>query len=91
MKEFKVIQIKTSEFDGRMYYDLYEYVSKIITDSHGYIKITTCGDVLDAMRFIIEDNNIIEYKFQENMLNFVKSYFPKKDYEITYHTVEIVY
>jgi hypothetical protein len=92
MKEFKVIQIKTSEFDGRMYYDSYKYVSGIITDYRGNIKITTCEDVLDAMRFndwhVLDDH---EKKVRDKFLDLIKSYFPKKDYTITYHTVKIVY
>lgn len=92
MKEFKVIQIKTSEFDGRMYYDSYEYVSKIITDDQGNLKVLTSGDVLNAMRFndwhVLDDH---ETKLRDKFLDLIKSYFPKKDYEITYHTVKIVY
>lgn len=92
MKEFKVIQIKTSEFDGRMYYDSYEYVSKIVTDDQGNLKVLTVGDVLNAMRFndwhVLEDH---EKKLRDKFLDLVKSYFPKKDYTITYHTVKIVY
>lgn len=92
MKEFKVIQIKKTEFDPRMFGESYEYVSGIITDDVGNIKISTCGDVLTAMRFndweVLDEH---EKKLRDKFLDLVKSYFPKKDYTIKYHTVKIVY
>lgn len=92
MKEFKVVQIKITEIDPRMCGESYEYVSGIITDDMGNIKITTCGDVLNAMRFNDwEVLNEHEKKLRNQFLELVKSYFPKKNHTITYHTVKIVY
>lgn len=92
MKEFKVIQIKKTEFDGRMYGDSYEYVSGIMTDDRGNIKITTRGDILEAMRFndweVVDDH---EKKLRNQLLELVKSYFPKKDHIISYHDVKVIY
>jgi hypothetical protein len=92
MKEFKVIQIKQTEFDGRMYGDSYGYVSRIMTDERGNIKITTCEDVLTAMKFndweVLDEH---EKKLRNQMLELVKSYFPKKYYTISYHDVKVVY
>ena len=91
MKEFKVIQIKKTEFDPRMFGESYEYVSGIITDDVGNIKITTCGDVLTAMRFndwkVLDEH---EKKLRNQLLELVKSYFPKKDHTISYLEVELV-
>ena len=92
MKEFKVIQIKKTEFDGRTYNDSYEYVSKIVTDDQGNLKVLTSGDVLNAIRFndwhVLDDH---EQKLRDKFLDLVKSYFPKKNHTITYHKVKIVY
>ena len=92
MKEFKVIQIKKTEFYGRGYGDSYEYVSGIITDDLGNIKITTCGDVLKAMRFndweVLDEH---ERKLRNQLLELIKSYFPKKDHSISYHNVKVIY
>ena len=88
MKEFKVIQIKVSDFYG----DSYEYVSKITTGDTGNIKVLTCGDVLTAMRFnnweVLDEH---EKKLRNQMLELVKSYFPKKNHTISYHDVTVVY
>lgn len=88
MKEFKVIQIKISEYLG----DSYEYVSGIITDDLGNIKITTCGDIFNAMRFndweVLDEH---ERKLRNQFLELAKSYFPKKDHTISYHNVKVVY
>ena len=92
MKEFKVIQIKKTEVDPRMCGDSYEYVSKITTDNIGNIKVLTCGDVLDAMRFNNwEGLDEHEKKLRNQLLELVKSYFPKKYHTITYHDVKVVY
>ena len=92
MKYFKVIQIKKTEFDGRTYNDSYEYVSGIMTDDRGNIKITTCVDILNAMRFnnwdVLDDH---EKKLHNQFLELVKSYFHKKDYVISYHDVNVIY
>lgn len=92
MKEFKVIQIKKTEIDPRMFGESYEYVSGIITDDLGNIKITTCGDVLNAMRFndweALDEH---ERKLRNHLLELVKLYFPKKDHTISYHNVKLIY
>jgi hypothetical protein len=92
MKEFKVIQIKQTEFDGRMYGDSYGYISGIMTDERGNIKITTCRDILEAMRFndwkVLDER---ENKLRNQILELVKSYFPKKNHTISYHDVKVVY
>ena len=92
MKEFKVIQIKKTEFDPRMYGESYEYISGIMTDERGNIKITTCGDILEAMRFndwkVLDER---ENKLRNQMLELVKSYFSKKNHTISYHDVKVVY
>ena len=92
MKEFKVIQIKKTEIDPRMFDESYEYVSKITTDSTGNIKVLTCGDILEAIRFntweVLDEH---EKKLRNQMLELVKSYFPKKNHTISYHDVKVVY
>lgn len=93
MKDFKVIQIKTEfDGDGRMYGDSCEYVSKITTDNTGNIKVLTCEDILDAMRFndwkVLDER---EKKLRNQLLELVKSYFSKKYHTISYHTVKLVY
>lgn len=92
MKEFKVIQIKKTEIDPRMFGESYEYVSGIITDNVGNIKVTTCGNVLTAMRFnnweVLDEH---EKKLRNHLLELVKSYFPKKNHTISYHEVKIIY
>ncbi len=92
MKEFKVIQIKKTEIDPRMFGESYEYVSGIITDNVGNIKVTTCGDIFTAMRFnnwkVLDEH---EKKLRNQLLELVKSYFPKKNHTISYHDVKVVY
>ena len=74
-----------------MFGESYEYVSGIITDDVGNIKITTCGDVLNAMRFnnweALDEH---ERKLRKQFLELVESYFPKKYHTITYHDVKVV-
>lgn len=92
MKDFRVIQIKKTEIDPRMFGESYEYVSGIITNNIGNIKITTCGNILDAMRFNDwEALDEYEKKLRNQLLELVKSYFPKKNHTISYHEVKIVY
>ena len=86
MKSFKVIEVIINEHDG----DSCEYVTRIDVNQYGKIVISTSPNVLDAMKFMDEAYNK-ESVIQEQMLNLVKSYFPKKDYTIAYHTVKIVY
>ena len=92
MKEFKVIQIKKTEFDPRMYGESYEYVSGIMTDERGNIKITTCGDILEAMRFndwkVLDER---ENKLRNQMLELVKSYFPKKNHTCKSCLLKLLY
>lgn len=84
MKEFKVIEIKQIERDG----DSYEYVTKIDVNQYGRITILTSPDVLNAMRFgDYEVEN--EKSLREQLLDLVKTYFPKKNYVIQYRTVTI--
>ena len=87
-QSFKVIQVKISEMSG----DSYEYVSKITTDDIGNIKVLTSGDILMAMRFNDwEVLDLHEKKLRNKFLDLIKSYFPNKDHEITYHNVKICY
>ena len=87
-QSYKVIQVKISEMLG----DSYEYVSKITTDDIGNIKVLTSGDILMAMRFNDwEVLDLHEKKLRNKLLDLIKSYFPNKDYEITYHNVKICY
>lgn len=84
MKEFKVIEIKEIENYG----ELYKYVTGIDVNSYGQIVILTSDDVLKAMRFsnyVIENENTL----QNQLLNLVKTYFPKKNHIIQYRTVTI--
>lgn len=84
-KSFKVIEIKINEHDG----DSYEYVTKIDVDYYGKIVICTSPSVLDAMKFMDEAYNDKETLLREQMLNLVKSYFPKKNHTISYRTLTI--
>lgn len=84
MKEFKVIEIKQIERDG----DSYEYVTKIDVNQYGRITILTSPDVLNAMRFgDYEVEN--EKSLRKQLLDLVKTYFPKKNHVIQYRTVTI--
>ena len=87
MKEsFKVIEVKINEHDGDSYY----YVTKIDVDDYGNIVIITSPDVLNAMKF--SDYSIYIEQEKENrkqMLNLVKTYFPKKNHTISYRTLTI--
>lgn len=86
MKSFKVIEVKINEHDG----DSYEYVTKIDVNQYGNIVVSTSSDVLNAMKFsdyatYVEN----EKKNREQMLNIVKTYFPKKNHTISYRTLTI--
>lgn len=83
-KSFKVIEVKINERDG----DSYDYVTKIGVDYDGKIIICTSPDVLNAMKFMNEayDKESVN---REQMLNLVKSYFPKKNHTISYRTLTI--
>jgi len=83
MNKFKVIEIKTIERDG----DSYEYVTKIDVDQYGRIVIVTSPGVLNAMRFSDYDGN--EKSLRDQLLNLVKTYFPKKNHTIQYRSVTI--
>jgi len=87
-QSYKVIQVKITEMFG----DSYKYVSKITTDDIGNIKVLTSENILMAMRFNDwEVLDLHEKKLRNKFLDFIKSYFPNKDYEITYHNVKICY
>ena len=83
-KSFKVIEVKINEHDGDSYY----YVTRIDVDQYGKIVIVTSPDVLNAMKFINETCNK-EFIIREQMLNLVKSYFPKKNHTISYRTLTV--
>ena len=83
-KSFKVIEVKINEHDGDSYY----YVTRIDVDQYGKIVIVTSPDVLAAMKFMDETCNK-EFIVREQMLNLVKSYFPKKNHTISYRTLTI--
>ena len=84
MNKFKVIEIKTIERDG----DSYEYVTKIDVDQYGRIVIVTSPGVLNAMRFSDYDVKN-EKSLRDQLLNLVKTYFPKKNHTIQYRSVTI--
>lgn len=84
MKNFKVIEVTVNEHDG----DSHEYVTKIDVDQYGQITILTSPDVLVAMRFrdyVTENEKLLH----NQLLNLVKTYFPKKNHIIQYRTVTI--
>ena len=86
---FNVIEIK---FSGDFLGDSYEYVSQIITDNNGNITIIKSEDIFKAMKFndwSVHDEH--EKKLRKKLLEFVKSYYPKKNYMISYHNVKINY
>ena len=84
MKEFKVIEIEKTEYVG----DSYEYVTKIDVNQYGRITILTSPNVLNAMRFgDYEVEN--EKSLRKQLLDLVKTYFPKKNHIIQYRTVTI--
>lgn len=83
-KSFKVIEVKINERDG----DSYDYVTRIDVDHYGKIVICTSPSAFDAMKFMDEAYNE-ESIIQEQMLNLVKSYFPKKNHTISYRTLTI--
>ena len=83
-KSFKVIEVQINEHDGISY----DYVTRIDVDHHGKIVIITSPDVLDAMKFMAETCNK-EFIVREQMLNLVKSYFPKNNYTVSYRTLTV--
>lgn len=85
-QSYKVIEVKINEHDGVSY----DYVTKIDVDKYGKIVIITSSDVLAAMKF--SDYSIYTEQEKENreqILKLVKSYFPKKDYTISYRTLTV--
>ena len=84
MKRFKVIEVTINEHDG----DSYEYVTKIDVDQYGRIVIVTSPGVLNAMRFSDYDVKN-EKSLRDQLLNLVKTYFPKKNHTIQYRSVTI--
>ena len=83
-KSFKVIEVKINEHDGVSY----DYVTRIDVDHHGKIVIGTSPSVLEAMKFMNEAYHE-ELIIREQMLNLVKSYFPKKNHTISYRTLTV--
>ena len=86
---FNVIEIK---FNDDFLNNSYEYVSQITTDNNGNFTIITSGDIFNAMKFndwVVYDEH--EKKIRKKLLELVKSYYPKKNYVITYHNVKISY
>ena len=84
MESFKVIEVTISERDG----DSHKYVTKIDVNQYGQIIIMTSPNVLDAMRF---NNYVIENEkaLHNQLMNLIKTYFPKKNHTIQYRTVTI--
>lgn len=85
-QSFKVIEMKINEHDGVSYY----YVTGIDVDQYGNTVINTSTDVLNAIKF--SDYSIYIEQEKENrelILKLVKSYFPKKNYTISYRTLTI--
>ena len=84
--EFYVIEIKIAEFNS----DYYKYVTSVDVNSHGCIIVNTSGDPMEGIRFNSWGvNNESENKLREQYINLVKSYFPKKNYEISYKLVTV--
>ena len=84
--EFYIIEIKTAEFDG----DSYEYVTSIDVNSDGRIIVNTSLDPLKGIRFSDWGVNYEpEKKLREQYINMVKSYFPKKNHQISYKLVTV--
>ena len=84
MESFKVIEVTISEHDG----DSHKYVTKIDVNQYGQIIIMTSSNILDAMRFndyVIEN----EKSLHDQLMNLIKTYFPKKNHTIRYRTVTI--
>ena len=86
---FNVIEIK---FSDDFLNDSYYYVSQITTDNNGNITIIKSADIFKAMKFNdwkVYDEH--EKKIRKQLLELVKSYYPKKNYVISYHNVKISY
>ncbi len=86
---FNVIEIK---FSDDFLNDSYYYVSQITTDNNGNITIIKSPDIFNAMKFNdwkVHDEH--EKKLRKQLLELVKSYYPKKNYVISYHNVKISY
>lgn len=84
--EFYIIEIKIAEFYG----DCYKYVTGIEVNSDGRIIVNTSLDPLKAARFNSWGvNNDSDKKLCEQYINLVKSYFPKKNYKISYKLVTV--
>ncbi len=85
--EFYIIEIKFAEFDGDC---RYEYVTGIEVNSNGCITVNTSGDPLEAARFNNWGvNHEPEKQLREQYINMVKSYFPKKNHQISYKLVTV--
>lgn len=84
--EFYVIEVKIEEFDGIRY----EYVTSVDVNSIGRITVNTSSAPLEAIRFNSWGvNNESENKLREQYINMVKSYFPKKNHQISYKLVTV--
>ena len=87
--EFYIIEIKIEEFDGIRY----EYVTSVDINSisyNGCITVNTSSDPLKAIRFSDWGvNHEPENKRREQYINMVKSYFPKKNHQISYKLVTV--
>ena len=90
METFKVIEVKIAEYDGRMTYDNYKYVSDIGIDMVGNIVIFTSPNIMDAMKFSDGEDNV-QTKLREQFINMVKTYFPKKNHQISYKLVTVTW
>lgn len=86
MESFKVIEIKEIEYDG----DSYEYVTKVDVNQYGQIVVFTSPSIFNAMRFSdysVQTEN--EKSLRKQLLDLVKTYFPKKNHTIQYRSVTI--
>lgn len=84
--EFYVIEIKIAEFEG----DCYEYVTSVDVNSNGCITVNTSLDPLKGIRFNNWGvNHESEKKLREQYINMVRSYFPKKNHQISYKLVTV--
>lgn len=84
--EFYVIEIKIEEFDGIRY----EYVTSVDVNSIGRITVNTSSDPLEGIRFSDWGvNHEPEKKLREQYIDMVRSYFPKKNHQISYKLVTV--
>lgn len=86
--EFYVIEIKIEEFDGIRY----EFVTSVDVNSIGRITVNTSSDPLKAIRFTDWGfNHEPEKKLREQYIDMVRSYFPKKNHQISYKLVTVTW